>query len=1473
MTTRKVLRRTAWALLTALLTPLLMAMMLYIPPIQRWVVQKAASYASEATGMDIRMDALHIAFPLDLEARGLSVRQDSLCDVSIESAIVDLDLRHIFNRSITVEGIDLSGGNAEITIETSTEKDTATTTLPRLALDIRSVTLDDIHLLLHMPQDSMRVETYILHAMAGDGDIRLDEGTYGVGRFSLEADSLAYNELTIKDIAIEAEDILYRDGDTRIAANIRQLRMKEGHGIDLGNMACELLTDTTGLWVRNLELNTAWSMITGHAGIPWKALQAGRPETLDLKLHARIGHGDIQAMLEALAPDMGTIPLPEQPLTIDVETCGNADSLAMRQVQAAIPTVACARASGTLTNVTDSLLRGADLTWEVQTADLSCLRRYLNLRDIALPPMQLTAQTRLEEMRDVTVDMLLRERQGKARLLAKADLSRMAYEVRMNVDNMQVHDFLPHDSIYRMTARLQASGEGTDMLSKRTRLKARLSLDELQYAGWNTGNISLEARLGKGNGALELYSDNDLLKMQACLDATLQGRKLKSSEFRLDMSHIDLYALRLARDTLSASMVMHAEGSSDFRQTHRLTLNAEAMELVLKDTVYHPVHLGIDADLSPDHIQATANAGDLRLDFKSRHGLDSLLARCDAFMAELKRQTDSLSLRQDTLRTMLPDARLYARCGGNNPVSNLLRSAIGYTYSDLNVDLTTNPTDGIKGDAYILGLNTGAALLDTISLGILQKDDVVRMKGRVRNGPKNRTAVFESEVLAEITPTGLAATATFTDAKGTKGVDMGLEADILGDGMRVHFTPLNPVIAYRKFTINEDNFIELTKDGRLEALVDLLADDGTGVQMFSTENPDAKQDFTLNVNHLNLGELSSVMPYMPEIQGFLHGDFHLMQADSLTTVSAMMDVKGMKYEGTPMGDIGLNAVYFPNADGSHYVDGIVSHNGTETVYLSGKYHERDKAGYMDATATLSNTPFSLANAFIPEGLVRLEGVANGELEVGGPVASPIVSGDITTDSLAIIADDYNVRLSVPRGVIAVEDSHVRLDNIKAYAVGKNPLGIDGEIDFSVPSRIGLDIRLAAENYQLINAPKTRDALAYGKVYVDLGTRIWGTVDNLKMRGKLNVLGNTDVSYVLKDSPITVQDRLADIVTFCDFADTVKTEAVENVNQNIDMQVNVTVEQAAMAHCILSENGQDRIDLQGGGDLTFMYDMLSGIQLFGRYTIQQGTMSYSLMAIPLNDFQIAGGSYVEFHGNMMNPQLNIKATERVKASVNEGGASRNVAFDVGLALSQTLEDMGLEFTLQAPEDMTVQNELSAMSAEDRGRLAVTMLVTGMYLQGDSGLKGGFSYANTLNSYLQTTINKIAGQALNTIDVNVGIENKTGAEGSSQTDYSFSFAKRFWGNRFSIIVGGKVSTGKDAVNNGQTIIDNISLEYRLDKNSTRYVRLYYDRNYESILEGELTEMGAGIVLRRKSEKIGDLFLFRDRKRKDREEVKRQ
>ena len=65
------------------------------------------------------------------------------------------------------------------------------------------------------------------------------------------------------------------------------------------------------------------------------------------------------------------------------------------------------------------------------------------------------------------------------------------------------------------------------------------------------------------------------------------------------------------------------------------------------------------------------------------------------------------------------------------------------------------------------------------------------------------------------------------------------------------------------------------------------------------------------------------------------------------------------------------------------------------------------------------------------------------------------------------------------------------------------------------------------------------------------------------------------------------------------------------------------------------------------------------------------------------------------------------------------------------------------------------------------------------------------------------------------------------------------------------------------NNESFIDDVSLEWRLDDSGTRYIRLFHNKNYESILEGEITETGVGIVLRRKMTKLGELFIFKKKK----------
>ena len=1517
---KRALKYILWTLLALVLLVVLLAASLYLPPVQRWAVNRLTAYIEEQTGLEVSIGSVHLSPLLDLSLGNVRIAKPPTDLINVEHALVDLDLSRLLSMHVGVEAIELADGDIhttdlietlaldgrvgklrivaddidlkkkkvnvtdvsldgcvlDMTLREAAEEDTTESAPLDWQIDVHQFIIHNSKLRIKDEPQSFNVAAAIREASLDGGDISLSKGMYRVGKVSLSADSLSYdipgtnpvkgldvNHLALRDAELELSKLSFNQNTSAFNVQLKRLAFKERNGFQLDNLAGNISLDAKHLSARGLDLKTPHSSASGNVDLDWNALSPKQRGQLTADLQASLGSQDVLWLGAAYLPKDLAQCYPPQPLNIDLKAGGNIDELMLQTCNVTMPTVIDVRATGSVQNLADSAHIGADLKWDITTMDLRCLNRYLGLTDVHFPKMTIHADTRLRESSKLTADALLQEGKGRAHLVGDIDLNTMAYKGDARIANLQLHDFLPKDSLYMLTANAKFSGRGTDILSPRTALHAQADVTHLGYASWDLDNIKADCRLEKGKAMVEMHSQNALLDMQGCINASIADRKLTAADFNVDLSHIDLYALHIAKKPLAASMVMHMDGASDFKQTHSLKARIEAIELTTADSIVHPLDLTLDANLTPELIRVKALAGDLSLAVSSDQGLDSLLSHIDNFTEELTREIDSLRIRQDTLRTLLPHMKVELTCGQKNPIAGILRHATGYSFRDLSMHLVSSPEEGLSGRGSMHSLNTGAILLDSIYWNLKQEPTGLALDARVANGPKNSIVTFMSQLHASLTETGANTHLAFFDAKGQKSVDFGLGLDLLANGFRAHFTPLNPIIAYRQFTLNEDNFVTLTNSGHLDALVDLLADDGTGLKLYTTPNDEAQQDVSLSVNHFNVGELTQVIPFMPDISGFLHGDFHYMQADSTTTVSAEMLVQRMAYNGVRLGDVGLNGIYFPNADGSHYVDGIMTLDSQEVLLVNGRYHDEKGKGKMEGEASFQKMPFAILNAFMPDGPFAMSGYAWGDFTLKGYTDSPILNGELKTESLRIDADAYNVNLQIPDHTITVKNSRVELNRIEAYAAGKTPLVLDGHIDFSDLEQVLIDMNVRASNYQLINAPKRQGSLAYGKVFVDLGGRLWGTLDDLRMRGKLDVLGSTDVSCVLTDTPLTVDDQLSDIVTFVDFSDTIAAEAIDVKRQSIDMQMNVNIAETAQIHCFLSDMGNDYIDLQGGGEMTLTYDLENDMQLWGRYTIGKGTMRYSLMAIPLNDFQIAQGSYVEFQGNMTNPRLHINASERVRSTVTENSVPRNVAFDVGLAISRTLDDMGLEFTLEAPEDLSVQNQLSAMTAEERGRVAVTILVTGMYVTDDAETNGGYNYANTLNAYLQSAINEIAGKALSTVDVNFGIQSGTSETGTNTTDYSFSFAKRFWGNRISVIIGGKVSSGRDAVNNGQTIIDNIAIEYRLDKSASRYVNIFYDRNYESLLEGQVTKMGGGIVLRKKADKLSELFIFKNKK----------
>ena len=463
------------------------------------------------------------------------------------------------------------------------------------------------------------------------------------------------------------------------------------------------------------------------------------------------------------------------------------------------------------------------------------------------------------------------------------------------------------------------------------------------------------------------------------------------------------------------------------------------------------------------------------------------------------------------------------------------------------------------------------------------------------------------------------------------------------------------------------------------------------------------------------------------------------------------------------------------------------------------------------------------------------------------------------DSAYIVSTPYGVELRFADTPVRIEDSRMRFDDFKMYAHNRTPLTINGYLDFSNLDDMRLDTRIMANNYLLIDSKENARSEAYGKAYVNFLARASGPLTSLSVRGKLDVLGTTDMTYILRDSPLSTDTQLDDLVKFTDFNQKKEVSVERPVITGVSMDLNVNIDEGAHIMCALNADKSNYVDLIGGGSLRMQYDAVDELRLTGRYTLSNGEMKYSLPVIPLKTFTIQDGSYVEFLGDPMNPRLNITATEQTKASVaTDGGSGRTVLFNCGVKITKTLNDMGLEFIIDAPEDLSLHNELQTMTAENRGKLAVTMLTTGMYLA--DGNTSSFSMNSALSAFLNSQISSISGSALRTLDLSFGMDNTTMGSGETRTDYSFKFSKRFWNNRLRIVVGGKVSSGADAARQNDTFFDNVTFEYRLSQNSNKYLKLFYDRDSYDWLEGNVEQFGAGFMYRRKLQRLTDIFRFK-------------
>ena len=312
----------------------------------------------------------------------------------------------------------------------------------------------------------------------------------------------------------------------------------------------------------------------------------------------------------------------------------------------------------------------------------------------------------------------------------------------------------------------------------------------------------------------------------------------------------------------------------------------------------------------------------------------------------------------------------------------------------------------------------------------------------------------------------------------------------------------------------------------------------------------------------------------------------------------------------------------------------------------------------------------------------------------------------------------------------------------------------------------------------------------------------------------------------------------------------------------DIQANITVQQGARINAYLSEDGQNRATIDGSGRLKYTLDFAGKDNLTGTYTIASGNLRYTPPMMSQKNFNITAGSLINWTGDMLNPQLNLKGTDHVKTSVP--GQKDPVDFIIYAYVGGTLNAIDLKFDLSSENNPFVQDELQTLGENKRSEEAISLLLYNTY-KGTSA--GGnrlleTSATTALFSFLQSRLNAWAAQTLPGIDLSFGINQYVGTQGNgTETSYSYRLAKSLFNDRFKIVVGGEYNpTAADEESIASNLFNEVSLEYYLNDVGSRYLKLFRHMSYKNVMEDKVAETGVAYVLKRKLTNLKNLFTFK-------------
>ena len=1269
------------------------------------------------------------------------------------------------------------------------------------------------------------------------------------------------DNIEVKDVNADIDNFEY-DGEN-LNVPVKHLSGKERSGLQVKDASGTVNKNKNGLDLNDVKLKTKGSDIKMNAHVDQDMLDGKPNGKANIDTDSKIDLNEVEKLVPEARKALKDIPH-NKPVRLKAKARGNDKRLDIHSLDADVPGIGRIKGKGTIYNPTDMDRMKADLDTEVDLRDPSVLNKMLGLDDVKLPPMKMSGKINKEGCKWVARNLRVSTGGGTMRGDGYYDVCNENYDVDASFNNFPVKSFLPDYDVRNLTGSVNARGHGFDFTDcGSTWTDATVNLASVRYNGTHYGNLKARGKLRGGYADVYASSAN-----KGCdFDANAHGTICNDHYvFTADgnVRDLDLNRLGMYDGVCNGSTRLHAEGDINLRtQEWDADLSLRDLDWRLDSTLLVADDANATLHSTPWQTCIMVENEDNYAHLNAPSGVMPLIEDFQQTAKEIQRQYQERWLDVERLKAPMPKFDFDMHMGADGIVQRYAQQH-DMDFRHISCEINRDSTLTINGRAF--GLVSGDTNIDTVTINAHELNNkYLAFNAHMGNRPGTWDEFAQVDIEGGLKGHTVDFMLHQQNIKGETGYRLGCNAQLAENEVKARLFGKDPVIGYRHWTFNEDNYVNVDYRTRMIDANLALRSDSSSVELLTHRLPgDTTENVQLAIDNLKLEEWTRIVPMLDKTSGTVNANIDINWDGTNADGDGTIDIKDFVYNGKPEGDVTLNADFDldPSTATTRLTADLIL-DGNNAITLRGSLNDADADSPFNMHANFNRFPLVRANAFIPGDYIWLEGYAVGDLEVSGSVDNPRVNGYLIADSARVNLPRYGSSLRFATRRIPVEDNIITFNDYTLTGANYSPVYLNGIVDLRDLNNMVIDLKANGREVQFMDSKQDDVTQIFGKGLADISATVKSHGDVMTVRADATLLTGSNITYVMKNDISQLSTAVDEnMVTFIDFSQpagstilvTGKGSSATNILAYIDVQ------QGARINAYLSEDGQNRATIDGSGRLKYTLDFAGKDNLTGTYTIANGNLLYTPPLISQKNFDITSGSTISWTGEMLNPQLNLKGTEHVKTSVQ--GEKDPVEFLIDAHVGGTLSNIDLDFDLSSENNTTVQNELQSMSENQRSQAAINLLLFNTYSGTNSpGLISDQTGTSALFSFLQSKLNAWAAQTLPGIDLSFGINHYRGTQNGTETSYSYRLAKSLFNDRFKIVVGGEYSTvAAEDEHVADKLFNDVSLEYYLNDNATRYLKLFRHSSYENVLEGQVTETGIAYVLKRKLTNLRNLFTFK-------------